>query len=122
MRETEQSDSHERFADSGNFLTLDFKIAAGLSKIIKGEFKRRVQLVEEQANNKNRMLTGRQIAWMIYNHLVTNVEDQVTLDFEDLLSVKLHGDNLFAFMNDREQCLEGFKNKSRTEYHGVAFS
>ena len=47
------------------------------------------------------------MAWIIYNHSKITVEDQVTLDLRNLMVVKLQGDNLFAFMNDGEQCLAG---------------
>ena len=60
------------------------------------------------------MLSGRQIPWMIYNDFKITVEDQAPLDFEDLVNVKLHADNLFAFMNDWETCLSGFKQIPET--------
>ena len=56
--------------ESGQFETLDAKIANGLGEIISGEFQRKVHVLEEKENiTKKRMLGGRQIAWLIFEHL-----------------------------------------------------
>ena len=49
-----------------DFENLDFKIASGLGKILTGNFKKQVHTAEGKAHSKKRSLTGRQIAWMIY--------------------------------------------------------
>ena len=68
---------------------LDAKIASALKKIIQNsQFKKKVSL-EEQTG-----LRGRQIAFMIYDFFrVTGAHDTV-LDYADLFSVTLRGDNV----------------------------
>ena len=48
---------------------LDYETASGLKKITNGHFKRRV-LVQGRScrERKKRFLTGRQVAWMIYEY------------------------------------------------------
>ena len=50
------------------FQTLDMKIASALIKILHGDFAKRI-LIEDERQQKSHqaMLTGRQIAWMIFN-------------------------------------------------------
>ena len=45
---------------------LDFKTASGRKKIINGDLKRRVFILEEGAQKDERLLTGKQVARMIY--------------------------------------------------------
>ena len=45
---------------------LDFKIASGLWKIPTGNFMKQITTAEGKAHSKKESLTGRQIAWMIY--------------------------------------------------------
>ena len=81
-----------------DFETLDCKIARGLSKILNGDFEKRVLIEEDISQEKSRQsLTGRQIAWMIYDHFKLTDTDGAFLEFTDLLRVELKGDNLRAF-------------------------
>ena len=81
--------------DLPNFEMLDVKIASALNKIIQNsQFKKKVSLEEQKAQKEDRFLRGRQIAFMIYDHLrVTGAHDTV-LDYADLFSVTLHDDNI----------------------------
>ena len=51
-----------------NFEGLDSETASGLKKILNGHFKRRVLTQEQAAQREERFLTGRQVAWMIYEY------------------------------------------------------
>ena len=55
-----------------NYESLDFKIAAGLWKILKGDFEKRLQNEERtnQLTDPNYMMTGRQVAYRIFEHLL----------------------------------------------------
>ena len=77
---------------------LDAKIASVLNKIIQNsQFKKKVNLEEQEAQKEDRFLRGRQIAFMIYEYFrVTGAHDTV-LDCADLLSVALHADNIQEF-------------------------
>ena len=77
---------------------LDAKIASALNKIIQtSHFKKKVILEEQSAQIEDRFLRGRQIAFMIYDYFrVTGAHDAV-LDYVDLFSVTLHGDDIQEF-------------------------
>ena len=55
------------------------------------------------------MLNGRQIGWLIYEHFRLSEVEGSLLEFEDLMSVELKGDNLVAFENDWDMHLSGIK-------------
>ena len=77
---------------------LDAKIASALNKIIQNsQFKKKVSLEEQTAQQEDRFLRRRQIAFMIYDYFrVTGAHDTV-LDCADLFSVTLHDDNVQEF-------------------------
>ena len=84
--------------DFPNFEMLDAKIASARSKIIQNsQFMKKVSLGGAQSQKEDRVLRGRQIAFMIYDYFrVTGAHDTV-LDYADLLSVTLHDDNIQEF-------------------------
>ena len=52
-----------------NFEVLDARIASALNKIIhNSQFKRRISLEEQKAQKEYRLIRGRQIAYLIYDH------------------------------------------------------
>ena len=71
-----------------NFEMLDARIASALNKILQNsQFKKKVSLEEQKAQKEDRLLRGRQIAFMIYDHIrVTGAHDTV-LDYAELFSV-----------------------------------
>ena len=75
--------------DFPNFELLDVSIASALNNIIRNShFKKKVSLEEEQAQEEDRFLRGRQIAYMIYDYFrVTGAHDTV-LSYADLFSVR----------------------------------
>ena len=76
---------------------LDAKIASALKKTITNSyFKRRVNL-EEQAQVQDRFLSGRQIAYMIYEYFRVTGAHEAVLDYTDLFSISLHGANIQYF-------------------------
>ena len=77
---------------------LDAKIASALNKIItNSHLKKKVSLEEQKAQTEDLFLRGRQIAFMIYDHIrVTGAHDTI-LDHADLFSVTLHDDNVQEF-------------------------
>ena len=62
-----------------DFEVLDARIASALNRIIhNSHFKRRVSLEEQKAQNQDRFLRGRQIAYLIYDYFrVTGANDSV---------------------------------------------
>ena len=77
---------------------LDAKIASALNRIIhNSHFKKKVSLEEQKAQQEDRFLRGRQIAFMIYdNFRVIGARDTV-LDYADLFSVTLRDDDVQEF-------------------------
>ena len=74
---------------------LDARIASALNKIIQDSyFKQKVSLEEQKAQKEDRILRGRQIAFMIYDYFrVTGAHDAV-LDYADLFSITLRNDDV----------------------------
>ena len=77
---------------------LETKIASPLKQIIQNsQFKKKVSLEEQKAQEEDRFLRGRQIAFMIYYYFrATGVHD-TGLDYAELFSVTLHDDNIQEF-------------------------
>ena len=110
INEVDRATDLTQLVDSGHFETLDFKIAAGLNDIMHGEFARKITLIKEKASFHDEMINGRQMAFIIYQHMRTNSVDGALLEFEDLLHVHLHGQNLQKFKTDWEMVLSGQKH------------
>ena len=81
-----------------NFEMLDARIASAFNQIIQNShFKKKVSLEEWKAQQEDRFLRGRKIAFMIYDFFrVTGAHDTL-LDYVDLFSVTLHDDNVQEF-------------------------
>ena len=65
-----------------DFEVLDSKKASGLKKITNGDFKRRVFIEGEDAQREKRFLTGRQLAWMIYEYFKVSYTDDSKAEME----------------------------------------
>ena len=63
-----------------DFENLDFKIASGLRKILTGNFNQQVTTAEGTVQSEKRSLTGRQIAWMIYDFFKISGDNEAILD------------------------------------------
>ena len=61
--------SFEELADSQEFSTLDAKLAAAFSRIASGEIATRIVLEKERLALKGKLLKGRQIYKMLFNHI-----------------------------------------------------
>ena len=78
-----------------DFEVLDAGIASALNRVIhNSHFKRRVSLEEMNAQNEDRFLRGRQIAYLIYEYFrVTGANDSVE-NYADLFTVALGNDDI----------------------------
>ena len=81
-----------------DFEVLDARIASALNKIIhNSHFKRRVSLEEQKAQKEDRILRGRQIAYLIYEYFrVTGATDSVE-NYADLFTIALRNDDIQEF-------------------------
>ena len=81
-----------------NFEVLDARIASALNKIIhNSHFKRRISLEEQKAQEEDRFLRGRHIAYSIYDYFrVTGSHDSVE-NYTDLFTIVLRNDDIQEF-------------------------
>ena len=78
-----------------NFEMLDGRIASALNKIMQNShFKKKVSLEEQNVQKEDWFLRGRQIAFMIYDYFRGTGAHDTVLDYADLFSVTLRGDNV----------------------------
>ena len=100
-----------------NFETLDSKVAAGIMSIMHGDLKRRISMRDElhQIMHK-RMLTGRQVAFLMFQHFQICDMEHSMLEFNDLLGLELRGDNLRAFDTAWDDTLLGMKELPEEKY------
>ena len=71
----------DMLSDSTPFSTLDFKLAHALAKVVTGTLGRSINVEKEKLANEGKMMTGRQILLMIYQHFrLTEVEGHI-MDF-----------------------------------------
>ena len=81
-----------------NFEVLDARIASALNRIIhNSHFKRRISLEEHKAQEEDRFLRGRQIAYLIFEYSrVTGAHDSVE-NYADLFTIGLRNDDIQEF-------------------------
>ena len=81
-----------------NFEVLDARIASALNRIIQNtQFKRKVSLEEQKALKEDRLLRGRQIAYLIFEYFrVTGANDSVE-NYADLITIVLRNDDIQEF-------------------------
>ena len=93
-----KSSSSTRGISVPNFEVLDARIASALNKIIhNSHFKRRISLEEQKAQKQDRLLRGRQIAYLIYDYFrVTGATDSVE-NYADLFTISLRNEDTQEF-------------------------
>ena len=102
-----------------NYRTLDCKLATALLKFQTGEFGRRVNIMKKRVmrKDKGKLLCGRQILWMLYNHFRTNKNLGQIHSIVDLARIQWRGDGqIEAFRNDWESLVEGLPYKTSRTY------
>ena len=103
-----------------DFENLEFKIAGGLRKIRTGNFRKQVTTAEGKSQSEKRSLTGRQIAWMIYDFCKISSNNEAILDFGDILTVQSRNDNVQAFDTEwDEECHQQSLTDPLTTYWRV---
>ena len=103
IKEVEMVDSVDDLKSSSSlrrirmpdFEVLDAKIASALNRIIHNtQFKRKVSLEKQKAQEEDRFLRGRQIAYLIYEYFrVTGANDSVE-NCADLFAIVLRNDDI----------------------------
>ena len=83
---------------------------AALIKIAKGELARQVLNFKETEANTGRAVRGRQVLFMFNQHFRTNEELGADYSVEDLLRVKLSGDDLTSFIHNWDAVIAGMSH------------
>ena len=100
--------SFESLGETGDDMaTLDAKLAAALSHIAPPDFQRALQAKKAEAMKTGRMVTGRQILYMVDQHFKMSEMDNSVYDTEHLFSIKMKGDRLQEFITTWDQVLTG---------------
>ncbi len=97
---------------------LDIKIATALLKIISRasrDLAKVVNLREEEAAKYRRLISGRQIAWVIYFHYRMSKTDICITEFKDLINIKLKT-GAKGFLRDWDYCLLGMREQPPDNY------
>ena len=81
-----------------DFEVLDAKIASALNPIIQNNrFKKKVSLEDMKAQEEDRFLRGRQIAFLIYEHFWVTGANVSVENYSDLFTVVLRNDDIQDF-------------------------
>ena len=76
-----------------------------MDDVLQDEFKKKVQVKETEYSKDGLLLTGRQITWVLYEYFKVSETDVALLDWDELPSIELEGDNLQQFLSDWESTL-----------------
>ena len=93
----------------GDFVTLDTKILAQLSKVAKGELARQILTFKDTEAQGKRVVRGRQVLLMFEQYFKTNEEAGALYGTEDLLQVRLKSDDLKSFLQNWDAVIAGMK-------------
>lgn len=85
------------------------KVAASLMKLMYGELRRRITLMEEQLIADGRLLNGRQILYLVYQQYRRNAVEVGMAEFRDLQNLRIQGDTLQAFIAEWDRCQYGMQ-------------
>ena len=98
----EEAKSIDDLSNSGDFAELDALLSVEWDRVITGEFKKTVQLKEQELAKQNKMIKGRQTTWMVYNHFRLSDTDGAMLNWDEIMCIelKMPGYNLKQFLND----------------------
>ena len=88
----------EDLEDSGDYPSLDMKLAAALLKTFPVELKRKVEIMEEQMQLRHKIVTGRQMVLLVLRHLSISKIDAFFVELEDLQRLRIHNGDVAEFM------------------------
>ncbi len=98
----------ETLRSSGDFDSLDAKLASALGRIVSGEAGREVTRVTETEAREGRLIKGRQILFLLLQYYRVNEEAVSFYNLADLCSTRLVNDGqLEQFLNTWDNVLAG---------------
>ena len=89
----------EDLEESGDFASLDMKLAAALLKTFPVELKRKVEVMEEQMQLRQKIVTGRQLVLLVLRHLTISKNDAYFVELEDLQHLRIHNGDVGEFIH-----------------------
>ena len=91
--------SIDDLSDSHDFPELDALLGTEWDKIITGEFKKTVQVKEYDLMKEYKMIKGRQVTWMVFDHFRLSDVDGDMLNWDEIIRVefKMPGDSIQQF-------------------------
>ena len=82
-----------------NFEVFDARIATALKNIIENtRFKKKVSLEEMKAQEEDRLLRGKQIAYLIYEYFRFTDENDSVENYAELFTIVLRNDDIQDFL------------------------
>ena len=112
IKKVESAASMDELAfDDPEWVLFSLKLSSALHKLITGELEQRVQLIEEKLMHENDLLNGRQLLWLVFNEYKRNDVEVGMTDFEDLMNLRIRGNNLELFVAEWDRCLFGMRDQ-----------
>ena len=99
-----------------NWINFSTKVASGFMKIIRGDFLRRITLLEKKYMAIGKTLNGRQIAFLVWDKFRRDSSEVGLTEFFDLREVRLANDDLTRFMRDWDEVMFGLLNEQDPKY------
>ena len=105
--------------------SVDVRLAAAIQAHAKGQLGRQINAASEKAINENKILKGRQMLHIIYEHFKTDEAYGHVNNITDVISVKMKDpkniNQLQPFLDNWNHVLEGMVKKPETEVLQVLF-
>eukprot|EP00434_Breviolum_minutum_P046692 symbB.v1.2.042640.t1/scaffold10602.1/size1594/1 len=100
----------QELSNPRQFVTLDTKILAQLSRVAKGALGAQILNLKEVEAASGRVARGRQVLFMFDQYFRTNEEAGVLYGTEDLLKIHLINDDLATFIRNWDAVIAGMKH------------
>ena len=104
--------SIEELCNSEDFPELDALLATEWDKILTGEFKKTIRVLEYKLLQEKKTIKGRQITWLVFDHFRLSDVDGAMLNWDEILRIelKMPGDNVRQFLNDWDTTFTNINN------------
>ena len=100
----------QELSNPPQFVTLDTKILAQLSRVAKGDLGTQILNFKEVEAASGRVVRGRQVLFMFEQYFRTNEEAGALYGTEDLLKIHLVNDDLSTFIRNWDAVIAGLKH------------
>ena len=108
--------SFDELHESGHYRTLDAKLAAAISVILKGDLAKQFNVLDEKYAAIDKIVKGRHMLLKIYQHYHLSHAEGSLYDFTDLMNVRLMNNDLKTFQADWDLILAGMRKVPDKEW------